>query len=144
MKSENRDSQTEIRTRHERGIARREKKNMKATKKTQGPEIDWRFAPVVQAFAGVPGVKAGKLFASYGLKVNGKIFAMFGKGRLVVKLPEERVDELVSAGKAERFNPGHGRLMKEWAAFQGEEAQWVELAREAYKFVKENVRRGTG
>lgn len=102
----------------------------------RGPEIDPRFAPVVQAFARVPGVKAGKLFASYGLKVNGKIFAMFGRGRLVVKLPKERVDEIVGAGKAERFNPGHGRVMKEWAAFQGEEAQWVELAQRAYKFVK--------
>lgn len=118
------------------------KKRVEARKKAQGPEIDPRFAPVVQAFAGVRGVKAGKLFASYGLKVKGKISAIFGKGRLVVKQPEERVDEIVTAGKAERFNPGHGRLMKEWAAFQSEEAQWVELAREAYKFVKENVRRG--
>lgn len=60
------------------------KKKVKAEKKEQEPEIDPRFAPVVQAFAGVPGVKAGKLFASCGLKVNGKIFAMFGRGRLVV------------------------------------------------------------
>jgi hypothetical protein len=59
------------------------------------------------------------------LKVNGKIFAMFGRGRLVVKLPKERVDEMVEARKAERFNPGHGRLMKEWAALRSEEAQWV-------------------
>lgn len=116
------------------------KKKVKATKKVQEPEIDPRFAPVVRAFAGVPGVKAGKLFSSYGLKVNSKIFAMFGRGRLVVKLPKERVDEMVGAGKAVRFNPGHGRLMKEWAAFQCEEAQWVELAREAHRFVKENVR----
>lgn len=107
-------------------------------------EIDARFAPVVRAFDGIRGVTAGKLFASYGLKVNGKIFAMFGKGRLVVKLPKERVDEMVSAGKAKRFDPGHGRVMKEWVAFQSEEAQWVELAREAYRFVKENVRRRTG
>lgn len=120
------------------------KKRVKAEKKAQEPEIDPRFAPVVQAFAGVPGVKAGKLFASYGLKVDGKIFAMFGRGRLVVKLPKERVDEMVGAGKAERFDPGQGRLMKEWAAFQGEEAQWAELAREAHRFVKENVRRRTG
>jgi hypothetical protein len=50
---------------------------------------------------------------------------MFGRGRLVVKLPKERVDEMVEARKAERFNPGHGRLMKEWAALRSEEAQWV-------------------
>ena len=115
------------------------KKSVKATKKVQEPEINPRFEPVVQAFARVPSVKAGKLFASYGLKVNGKIFAMYGRGRLVVKLPKERVDEMVGAGKAERFNPGHGRLMKEWAAFQSEEAKWVELAQEAYDFVKNSL-----
>lgn len=37
----------------------------KAEKKAQGPEIDAKFAPVVEAFAGVPGVKAGRLFSSY-------------------------------------------------------------------------------
>lgn len=116
----------------------------KRTKRIERMEIDVRFASVVRAFDGIRGVTAGRLFASYGLKVDGKIFAMFGRGRLVVKLPKERVDEMVGAGKAERFNPGHGRVMKEWAAFQGEEAKWMELAREAYKFVKENVRRGKG
>ena len=116
----------------------------KRTRGTERMEIDVRFARVVRAFDGIRGVTAGKLFASYGLKVNGKIFAMFGRDRLVVKLPKERVDEMVSAEKAERFNPGHGRVMKEWAACQGEEAHWVELAREAYRFVKENVRRRTG
>lgn len=107
----------------------------KRTKGIERMEIDARFAPVVRAFDGIRGVTSGKLFSSYGLKVNGKIFAMFGRGRLVVKLPKERVDEMVGAGKAERFNPGHGRVMKEWAAFEGEEAQCVELAREAYEFV---------
>lgn len=116
----------------------------KKTKSTERVEIDALFVSVVRAFDGIPGVTSGKLFSSYGLKVDGKIFAMFGRGRLVVKLPKGRVDEMVGAGKAERFDPGHGRVMKEWAAFQGEEAKWVELAREAYKFVKENVRRGTG
>ena len=108
----------------------------KRTKGTERTEIDVRFAPVVRAFDRTRHITAGKLFASYGLKVDGKIFAMFGRGRLVVKLPKERVDEMVGAGKAERFDPGHGRVMKEWAAFQGEEARWVELAREAYEFVK--------
>jgi len=110
-----------------------------AKKKQNGSEkaqTDARFVPVVQAFKGIKGVRAGKLFSSLGLKVNGKIFAMFGRGRFVVKLPKERVDGLVSAGKAERFNPGHGRLMKEWAAFESGDSEWAELAQEAYKFVQ--------
>ena len=48
------------------------------------------------------------------LNVNGKIFAMCRKGDLVVKLPKERVDELVAERKGTRFDPGHGRIMKEW------------------------------
>ena len=118
------------------------KKLRRKTKKGEEGKLDARFFPVANAFDGVRGVRAGKLFSSYGLKVNGKIFAMYGRGRLVVKLPKERVDEMVSAGEAERFNPGHGRLMKEWAAFQGEEAQWVKLAQEAYDFVKNSLRKG--
>lgn len=47
------------------------------------------------------------------------------------------MDGLVSAGKGKRFDPGHGRLMKEWAAFQSGESEWAELAREAYQFVKQ-------
>jgi len=42
----------------------------------------------------------------------------------------------VSGGQGERFDPGHGRLMKEWIAVRAGAADWVELAREAYDFVK--------
>lgn len=47
--------------------------------------------------------------ASYGLRINGKIFAMFSRGQFVVKLPKQIVDELVSSRKGKRFDPGHGR-----------------------------------
>jgi TfoX/Sxy family transcriptional regulator of competence genes len=102
---------------------------------TRPAEIDPRFAPVVDAFAGDPDVSAGTMMASFGLKVRGKIFAMVARGRLVVKLPKARVDELVAAGAGERFDPGHGRVMKEWIAIEADEG-WVELAREAHRFVK--------
>jgi hypothetical protein len=68
--------------------------------------------------------------------VNGKIFAMQAKGKLVVKLPRQRVDELVVSGKGKYFDPGHGKLMKEWAAIDSPEAEWVALAKEAHNFVK--------
>jgi hypothetical protein len=68
--------------------------------------------------------------------VNGKIFAMLGRGSaLVVKLPKERVDELVNAGHGKHFDPGHGRLMKEWVAVEAGAAPWVALAEEAHRFV---------
>jgi TfoX/Sxy family transcriptional regulator of competence genes len=102
----------------------------------EAAEVDPRFLPVVDAFAAYQDVSRGKMMSSYGLKVNGKIFAMFGRGRFVAKLPKQRVDEMVSAGKGTRFDPGHGRLMKEWVAIEDQAAEWVELSKEAYDFVK--------
>jgi len=69
------------------------------------------------------------------LSVNGKIFAMFVRGKFVAKLPRHRVDDLVISGRGKHFDPGHGRLMKEWIALAGEEPTWIELAKEAYRFV---------
>ena len=112
------------------------KKLGRKTEREDEEKVDARFSAIARTFEGVRGVRAGKLFSSYGLKVNGKIFAMFGRERLVVKLPKDRVDELVSLKKAERFDPGHGRLMKEWAAFVDGDDEWLEPAREAYQFAR--------
>lgn len=101
---------------------------------------DPAFAVLAKAFAGDQRVTAGKLFAANGLKVGGKIFAMIVRGRLVVKLPKQRVDELVSSGAAERFDPGHGRLMKEWATILGDRPNWPGVASEALAYVGESGR----
>jgi len=98
--------------------------------------VDPTFVPVGEAFAKVRDVSGGKLMASYGLRVNGKIFAMFGRGKFVVKLPKERVDALVSDGNAQRFNSSQGRLMKEWAALERRSENCIELAQQAYRFAK--------
>ena len=106
-------------------------------KKQDAREVPPRFAPVAAAFATDPDVSRGKMFSSENvLSVNGKIFAMLVKGRLVVKLPKVRVDEVVSGGHGERFDPGHGRLMKEWVAVGVGRAPWLELAKEAHRFVR--------
>jgi len=101
--------------------------------------VDARFAPVVKAFAKDPRVAhgtKGKGFGSSGLKVNGKLFAlMSSRGLFVAKLPRERVEALTAQGKGRPFDPGHGRLMKEWIELDGGEASWVGLAREAREFV---------
>ncbi len=47
--------------------------------------------------------------------------------------------ELVSGGSGEYFDPGHGRLMKEWVAVGAGSVNWVAFAREAYRFVKRTV-----
>lgn len=94
------------------------------------------FGRVVTAFAKDPAVTAGKMMASFGLKVDGKIFAMMVKGHFVAKLPAARVDELLQADVGRRFDPrGDGRVMKEWISIADREERWVTLAREARRFV---------
>lgn len=98
------------------------------------------FAKVVSTFADHRDVKFGKMFSSSSvLNVNGKIFAMCRKGELVVKLPKERVDELVTKRKGVRFDPGHGRIMKEWVVIPPRKEDWLRIAKEAYGFVKQEI-----
>lgn len=126
-----------------------------ATRKSdEALEIDTAFQPgsptrvlgasewkaVVDAFAKDRQVTCGKMMSAVGLKVKGKIFAMMWRGKLVVKIRKPRVDTLVSAGKGENFDPGHGRLMKEWIAVPPGNVPWIELAKEAYEFVKQGAR----
>lgn len=94
------------------------------------------FAPIVKALSGRPGVTVARMFSSRAvLKVDGKLFAMVVRDQLVVKLPRPRVADLVGSGRAVHFDPGHGRLMKEWASVaQG--VAWLPLAEEAYAFVR--------
>jgi hypothetical protein len=98
-----------------------------------------RFALVVNAFADdrqVTPPGTGKGFGSGALKVAGKIFAMMSsKGEFVVKLFEERVNELVAAGKGSRFDPGRGRVMKEWLVVTADHTLWIPLAKEARKLL---------
>jgi hypothetical protein len=98
-----------------------------------------RFATIVEELLGSPDVTppAGQGFGASGLRVRGKIFAMLSSsGAFVVKLPKARVDALVASGDGERFDPGHGRVMKEWIAIEPTLAEeWLPLAREAMVFV---------
>jgi hypothetical protein len=109
----------------------------KKTKQTSdSSQIDPTFRPVVDAFAGHHDVTGGKMMSCYGLKVNGKIFAMFGRKQFVAKLPKARVDALVKEGVGKNFDPGHGRLMKEWVVVAEGGPDWLQLANEAYEFVR--------
>jgi hypothetical protein len=102
-----------------------------------------RFALIAVRHLTDPAVTEGTGFGSQpGLRINGKIFAMLVNGELVVKLPRARVDELVERGQASRFDPGHGRLMKEWASVpMAEGVDWEALADEARAFVEGRARR---
>jgi TfoX/Sxy family transcriptional regulator of competence genes len=102
-----------------------------------------RFAALVEAMLGRPDATYGsgdsgpqRTFGSTSLKTSGKIFAMLVHGRLVVKLDRRRVDELVGSGGGERFDPGHGRVMKEWLALgPASDEAWLSIATESEAFV---------
>ena len=106
-----------------------------------GAEERWiilvdRMLAASDATYGPAGSGAQRAFGSTSLKTDGKIFALLVKDRLVVKLDRRRVDELVASGAGTRFDPGHGRLMKEWLDLESDSDEtWLELATESEAFV---------
>ena len=95
------------------------------------------WAPIAKAELARRSVTSGTGFGqSEGLRIGGKIFAMLVRDELVVKLPKERVDELVDSGIAVRFDAGKGRPMKEWASVAPSASRrWRALVQEARAFV---------
>ena len=106
--------------------------------------LEARYAALIEAFRGDPDVTlpssapdAKRTFGSAGLKINDKVFAMLAQGRLVLKLPRQRVEALLASGDGEPYDPRHdGRIMKEWVMVAPASAlDWLPLAREARAFV---------
>ena len=99
-----------------------------------------RYEDLVDDFIGTDGVTppaGGSGFGRGALRYRWKIFAMFVRGQLVVKLPRPRVDELVAGGHGERFDANKGTPMKEWFSLDpGSALPWTPLAREALDFAR--------
>jgi TfoX/Sxy family transcriptional regulator of competence genes len=90
------------------------------------------FEAVVRALQDGDRVELGRMFGSATLKRHGKVFAMAVKGNLVVKVPAPRAAELVAAGDASYFDPGHGRASRQWVAVPPDSRlDWLALATEA-------------
>ena len=99
-----------------------------------------RYAKIVSALSVHPSVHVGggnRGFGASALQTGNRMFCMLtSKDEFVVKLPKERVAELVASGDGRQFDPGHGRLMKEWLAVEPTSNQdWLDLANEALEFV---------
>lgn len=105
---------------------------------TANPTPAERYSALVGALIDRPGVTLadGMMRASGQLRVHNRIFAMLVLDRLVVKLPKARVDARVASGAGVRFEPGTGRVMKEWLSVGVDSADdWLALAEEALGFV---------
>jgi hypothetical protein len=82
-----------------------------------------------------------RAFGSTSLKTDGRVFAMLVQDRLVVKLPAGRVSALVAEGVGDPFDPGHGRIQREWLSVRGEDlADWRPLAVDSEAFVARRAR----
>ena len=100
---------------------------------------DRRFASIARALSREEGVTLGsgrRGFGSGALQVDGRIFAMVTGGGLVLKLPQDRVAELLANGDGLPFDAGKGRPMKEWVELRpATDRRALSLAREALAFV---------
>jgi hypothetical protein len=102
-----------------------------------------RFADLVERYLGVDGVTCpgtdpgARGFGRGGLKAGGRLFAMVSQDRLVVKIPAERVDDLVAQGHGDRFDPRkNGVVMHEWFIVDPASGLgWEELVEEARVYV---------
>ncbi|MDB5039378.1 MAG: hypothetical protein JWN27_104 [Candidatus Eremiobacteraeota bacterium] len=107
--------------------------------RTPRADADELYAGLVKAELTQPDVALGRALQNEVLQVSGKIFAFLKTGRLVVKLPAERVRELIAAGGAVPFTSGV-RVMKEWVCVDvppgaAGKAFWCALAGEARHYV---------
>ena len=99
-----------------------------------------RYLELVDDLMGIDGVTpppGGSGFGRGSLKYQGKIFAMLVRGQLVVKLPETRVADLITAGEGAAFDANKGTPMREWLSVDpGSRLDWLALASEALKFAR--------
>ena len=98
-------------------------------------DIFWGLAAEFQTSD--PRVVEGTIMNSRCLRVGDEFLALFnykGSG-LVVKLPKERVSELVENGTGKQFGPGK-KIFKEWLSVPEPDAEcWRALLSEGIAFV---------
>jgi hypothetical protein len=98
-----------------------------------------RYDSLVGVFLARPEVhQEGRGFGSSALKVQGRIFAILSsRSEFVLKMPRQRVAELIASGDGLPFDAGKGRPMKEWVVIAPTSPlDWTSLAEEALAFVR--------
>ena len=84
-----------------------------------------------------PGFGPRKMLTATGVAgPSGKVFAALLRGRLMLKLPAERVDELEAGLGGERLRARGKSPMREWITIGAEHHErWPDLVDEAHRFV---------
>ncbi len=90
------------------------------------------YASVKAHFHDVAGVDVNEGRGAQGLKVGNKMFAMFFKGDLLLTLPPERVQTLISTGRGLPYDPGTGKVMANRVVIPvAKKRSWIRLCEEA-------------
>src|SRR5216684_4298155 len=98
-------------------------------------ELFWRLA---EALYTNPAVTRSTMMGFPCLRINSAFFACVERstGNLIVKLPVDRVNELVASGRGIPFAP-NGKVFHEWVAFPvADEDEWAAILAEAHAFVE--------
>lgn len=98
---------------------------------------DALFWDVAEPLMAAGKAEEGELMRSRCLRVGKEFLAMpeYRTGDLVVKLPRDRVDELIEAGQGLAFAPAK-KVFREWVQVPGRnEELWTGLLEEGLEFV---------
>lgn len=97
--------------------------------------MDDPYAEVKAHFADVEGVTVNSGRGSQGMKAGKRMFAMFYKGDLLLKLAPERVSEVIASGAGLAFDPGTGRPMADRVLVaESKSEHWISLSEESLRY----------
>ena len=98
-----------------------------------GEELFW---DLVEPMYADPAVQRSTMMGLPCVRLDGRFFASLDRrsGALLVKLPRQRVAQLIAAGHGAAFAPA-GRVFREWVAIpQPDRQRWSTLLAEAKAF----------
>ena len=95
------------------------------------------YAEVKKYFNTVQATEVNTGRGAQGIKYNKKMFAMFYKGDLTVKLPPQRVTEIIANGDGLAQDPGTGKAMKDRVLIpQKNKELWIKYCEESLNYVQ--------
>ena len=69
------------------------------------------------------------------LKIKRKMFVFLNQDNITVKLPKNRVTELLASGEGLPYDPGNGKIMKEWVTIPLKISdKWMAFVQEGMEF----------
>ncbi len=84
----------------------------------------------------ITGIEESTMFGFGCVRVDNQFVGMPANDELWVKLPEDRVNQLIADGVGEVCSP-NGRRFREWVGIpEIDEALWLGLLRESIEFVR--------